>query len=153
ITDKNVPLTLSIGVGCGSTELPVLGTLTQSSLDLALGRGGDQVVIKDEETGKVRFYGGKTNPMEKRTRVRARVISHALKELVKESDQVLIMGHKSPDMDAIGAAIGVLKIAQANEKQGYVVLDEDDIDRKSTRLNSSHVKISYAVFCLKKKNR
>lgn len=134
ITDKNVPLTLSIGVGCGSTELPVLGTLTQSSLDLALGRGGDQVVIKDEETGKVRFYGGKTNPMEKRTRVRARVISHALKELVKESDQVLIMGHKSPDMDAIGAAIGVLKIAQANEKQGYVVLDEDDIDQSVQRL-------------------
>ncbi|GAA0291045.1 c-di-AMP phosphodiesterase-like protein [Gracilibacillus halotolerans] len=134
ITDKNVPLTLSIGIGSGSTELPLLGTLTQSSLDLALGRGGDQVVIKDEETGKVRFYGGKTNPMEKRTRVRARVISHALKELVKESEHVLIMGHKSPDMDAIGAAIGVLKIAQANDKQGYVVLDENDIDQSVQRL-------------------
>ncbi len=104
ITDKNVPLTLSIGIGLGSELLPDLGKLTQSSLDLALGRGGDQVVIKDDESGKVRFYGGKTNPMEKRTRVRARVISHALKELVKGSDQVLIMGHKAPDMDSIGAA-------------------------------------------------
>ncbi|QGH36854.1 hypothetical protein GI584_23610 [Gracilibacillus salitolerans] len=134
ITDKNVPLTLSIGIGLGSEDLPGLGELTQSSLDLALGRGGDQVVIKDDDTGKVRFYGGKTNPMEKRTRVRARVISHALKELVKESDQVLVMGHKAPDMDSIGASIGVLKIAQANEVEGFVVLDEDDINTGLQRL-------------------
>ena len=76
---QNVPLTLSIGVGSGVSSLPELGTLAQSSLDLALGRGGDQVAIK-QANGKVKFYGGKTNPMEKRTRVRARVISHALKD-------------------------------------------------------------------------
>ncbi|GAE93864.1 phosphoesterase [Gracilibacillus boraciitolerans JCM 21714] len=134
ITDKNIPLTLSIGIGLGCETLPNLGELTQSSLDLALGRGGDQVVIKDDESGKVRFYGGKTNPMEKRTRVRARVISHALKELVKESDQVLVMGHKAPDMDSIGASIGVLKIAQANDIDGYIVLDENDIDTGVQRL-------------------
>ncbi|SHN33306.1 DHH family phosphoesterase [Gracilibacillus kekensis] len=134
ITDKNVPLTLSIGIGLGSESLPELGELTQSSLDLALGRGGDQVVIKDDESGKVRFYGGKTNPMEKRTRVRARVISHALKELVKESDQVLVMGHKAPDMDSIGSSIGVLKIAQANDIEAYIVLDENDIDTGVQRL-------------------
>ncbi|WP_272953903.1 DHH family phosphoesterase [Gracilibacillus saliphilus] len=134
ITDKNVPLTLSIGIGLGSEGLPGLGELTQSSLDLALGRGGDQVVIKDDNTGKVRFYGGKTNPMEKRTRVRARVISHALKELVKESDQILVMGHKAPDMDSIGASIGVLKIAQANDVEGFIVLDEDDINTGVQRL-------------------
>ncbi|MBM7552180.1 DHH family phosphoesterase [Thalassobacillus pellis] len=127
ISDHNVPLTLSLGTGVGPVSLPELGELAQSSLDLALGRGGDQVAIKDD-TGKVRFYGGKTNPMEKRTRVRARVISHAMKELVKESDRVLIMGHKSPDMDAVGASIGILKIAQANDKQGFIVLDEDEID-------------------------
>ncbi|KAA5649627.1 hypothetical protein F3G64_36695, partial [Pseudomonas aeruginosa] len=103
---KNLPLTLSIGVGSGVTALPELGALAQSSLDLALGRGGDQVAIK-HASGKVKFYGGKTNPVEKRTRVRARVISHALKELVKESSQVMIMGHKNPDMDAIGSAIGI----------------------------------------------
>src|SRR5699024_680308 len=82
------PVTLSIGVGTGNVAIPHLANLAQSSLDLALGRGGDQVAIRDE-TGKVRFYGGTTNPMEKRTRVRARVISHALKELVKESDNVI----------------------------------------------------------------
>lgn len=125
ISDKNVPLTLSLGIGVGEDSLPELGELAQSSLGLALGRGGDQVAIKDE-TGKVRFYGGKTNPMEKRTRVRARVISHALKELVQESDKVLIMGHSNPDMDSIGACIGILKIAQANGKNGFIILDPDD---------------------------
>ncbi|MRG87970.1 DHH family phosphoesterase [Salinibacillus xinjiangensis] len=123
ISEKNVPLTLSIGIGKGpNSTLRELGDLAQSSLDLALGRGGDQVAIKDE-SGKVNFYGGKTNPMEKRTRVRARVISHALKELVKESEKVIIMGHKNPDMDSLGACIGILKVAQANDKDGFVVFD------------------------------
>ncbi|TCT24603.1 c-di-AMP phosphodiesterase-like protein [Melghiribacillus thermohalophilus] len=127
ISDKNVPLTLSIGIGKGKASLPELGELAQSSLDLALGRGGDQVAIKDE-SGKVSFFGGKTNPMEKRTRVRARVISHALKELVAESDKVLVMGHKNPDMDSIGSAIGILKIAQANGKDGFIVFDPDGMN-------------------------
>src|SRR5690625_3737707 len=125
--EQRNPVTLSLGIGCGNVPLRTLGELAQSSLDLALGRGGDQVVIKDD-SGKVRFFGGKTNPMEKRTRVRARVISHALKDLVKESDQVIIMGHKSPDMDSIGAAIGILNIAQANDVEGYVVFDPDDLN-------------------------
>ncbi|SDQ05150.1 c-di-AMP phosphodiesterase, consists of a GGDEF-like and DHH domains [Virgibacillus subterraneus] len=131
--EQNIPITLSIGIGLGSVELPTLGELAQSSLDLALGRGGDQVAIKDE-AGKVRFYGGRTNPMEKRTRVRARVISHALKELVKESDNVIIMGHKSPDMDSVGAAIGILNIAKTNGVEGYIVLDPDDVDTGVYRL-------------------
>ncbi|OZU89448.1 hypothetical protein CIL03_06985 [Virgibacillus indicus] len=131
--EKNNPVTLSIGVGLGNVALPQLGELAQSSLDLALGRGGDQVAIKDEE-GKVRFYGGKTNPMEKRTRVRARVISHALKELVKVSDNVIIMGHKSPDMDSLGAAIGILNIARSNNVEGHIVFDPDDVDTGVYRL-------------------
>lgn len=131
--EKNNPVTLSIGIGLGSIDLPQLGELAQSSLDLALGRGGDQVAIKDEE-GKVRFYGGKTNPMEKRTRVRARVISHALKELVKVSDNVIIMGHKSPDMDSLGAAIGILNIARSNNVEGHIVFDPDDVDTGVYRL-------------------
>ena len=61
--------------------------------------------------GNVRFYGGKTDPMEKRTRVRARVISHALKDILMEGDKVIIMGHKRPDLDAIGAAIGVSPVS------------------------------------------
>lgn len=131
--EDNNAVTLSIGIGYGNFGLPQLGELAQSSLDLVLGRGGDQVAIKDD-TGKVRFYGGKTNPMEKRTRVRARVISHALKELVLVSDNVIIMGHKSPDMDSIGAAIGILKIAQANDVEGYIVFDPDDVDTGVYRL-------------------
>ncbi|WP_174615199.1 DHH family phosphoesterase [Virgibacillus ihumii] len=131
--EHNIPLTLSIGIGYGNVPLPSLGELAQSSLDLSLGRGGDQVAIKDD-SGKVRFYGGRTNPMEKRTRVRARVISHALKELVKESENVIIMGHKSPDMDSVGAAIGILNIAKINGVEGYIVLDPDDIDTGVYRL-------------------
>ena len=120
------PVTLSIGIGVGNMPLPELGKLAQSSLDLALGRGGDQIAIRDE-TGKVRFYGGKTNPMEKRTRVRARVISHALQDLIKDSDNVIIMGHKAPDMDALGSAIGIRNIAKSNEVEGYIVFDEEDV--------------------------
>lgn len=123
---EHSPLTLSIGVAEGNLSLPAMGQVAQSSLDLVLGRGGDQVAIKDE-TGKVRFYGGKTNPMEKRTRVRARVISHALKGLIEASDNVIIMGHKSPDMDSLGAAIGVLNIARRNHVEGYVVFNPEDV--------------------------
>ncbi|NHM33583.1 DHH family phosphoesterase [Neobacillus terrae] len=130
---QNVSLTLSIGVGTGVSSLPELGTLAQSSLDLALGRGGDQAAIK-QSNGKVKFFGGKTNPIEKRTRVRARVISHALKELIAESDKVIIMGHKSPDMDAIGSAIGIQKVAQVNQREGYIVVNFDEIDTGVKRL-------------------
>ncbi|MCB7154279.1 cyclic-di-AMP phosphodiesterase GdpP [Bacillus stercoris] len=128
-----VALTLSVGVGASVSSLKELGDLAQSSLDLALGRGGDQVAIK-LPNGKVKFYGGKTNPMEKRTRVRARVISHALKEIVSESNNVIIMGHKFPDMDSIGAAIGILKVAQANNKDGFIVIDPNQIGSSVQRL-------------------
>ncbi|WP_078378457.1 DHH family phosphoesterase [Sutcliffiella halmapala] len=130
---QSMPLTLSVGIGTGVPSLPELGQMAQSSLDLALGRGGDQVAIK-QTNGKVRFYGGKTNPMEKRTRVRARVISHALKELIHESDKVIIMGHKYPDMDAIGAAIGIAKVAELNQKESYIVLNQNEIDASIHRL-------------------
>ncbi len=131
--EHKTPVTLSIGVGLGDVALPALGELAQSSLDLALGRGGDQVAIKEED-GKVRFYGGKTNPMEKRTRVRARVISHALRDLVKASDNVIIMGHKSPDMDAIGSAIGILNMVRSIGVEGHIVFDPDDVDSGVDRL-------------------
>jgi len=130
------PVTLSVGVGYGDTDLPSLGELAQSSLDLALGRGGDQVAIKGAD-GKVRFYGGKTSPMEKRTRVRARVISHALRDLVRASDRVIIMGHKTPDMDSLGASLGVLNIAQANNVEGHIIFDREDLNTGITRMVSA----------------
>ncbi|RXJ02824.1 DHH family phosphoesterase [Anaerobacillus alkaliphilus] len=130
---EKIPITLSIGVGSGQGSLQELGTLAQSSLDLALGRGGDQVAIK-QKNGKVRFYGGKSNAVEKRTRVRARVISHAIRDFILESDRIMIMGHINPDMDSIGASIGVLKLAELSGKEGYIVLDPNNISRDVGKL-------------------
>jgi len=135
--ENKIPLTLSIGVGAGADSLIDLGEFAQSSLDIALGRGGDQAAVKFGE--RLSFYGGKSNAVEKRTRVRARVISHALRDLIKESDLVVIMGHKTPDMDAIGSAIGVLKAVLVNEKQGYIVLDDSNpmISKLLTELSTN----------------
>ncbi|MFC5703111.1 DHH family phosphoesterase [Cohnella faecalis] len=119
--DQKLPMTLSIGLASGVDNVVELGHLAQSSLDIALGRGGDQAVVKVGQ--RQNFYGGKSNAVEKRTRVRARVISHALRDLIKESDHVIVMGHKMPDMDAIGAAIGVVKAAQICGKEAYIVLE------------------------------
>ena len=132
-TTWNNQVTLSIGIGEGTTDLVRLGELSQSALDLALGRGGDQVAIKNDN-GNIRFYGGKTDPMEKRTRVKARVVSHALRDILLEGDNVLIMGHKGPDMDAIGAAIGVSRIARLNDLESYIVLNDEDIDATLSRV-------------------
>jgi c-di-AMP phosphodiesterase-like protein len=119
--DLKLPMTLSIGFASGSDNAVELGHLAQGSLDIALGRGGDQAVVKVGQ--RQNFYGGKSNAVEKRTRVRARVIAHALRDLMKESDNVVIMGHKMPDMDSVGAAIGVLKAAQLYGKEAYIVLE------------------------------
>ncbi|WP_422658952.1 DHH family phosphoesterase [Paenibacillus sp. EC2-1] len=119
--DLKVPLTLSVGLAFGSEDVTELGQLAQSSLDMALGRGGDQAAVKAGQ--RLSFYGGKSNAVEKRTRVRARVISHALRDLMQESDRVIIMGHKLPDMDVIGASIGVLKAAQLYKVEAHIVLE------------------------------
>ncbi|CAG7643265.1 Cyclic-di-AMP phosphodiesterase GdpP [Paenibacillus solanacearum] len=119
--ENKLPMTLSVGIASGASSLTELGQWAQTSLDMALGRGGDQAAVKVGE--RLSFYGGRTNAIEKRTRVRARVISHALRDLIKESEKVLIMGHRNPDMDAIGAAIGVLKMAHVSNKEGYIVLE------------------------------
>ncbi|MGO4110330.1 DHH family phosphoesterase [Paenibacillus sp. YAF4_2] len=119
--DQKIPITLSIGFAAGAESIVELGQWAQSSLDIALGRGGDQASVK--VGGRQSFYGGKTNAVEKRTRVRARVVAHALRDLIRESGNVVIMGHKMPDMDAIGAAIGVLKAAQMFGKEAFIVLE------------------------------
>ncbi|WP_127849876.1 DHH family phosphoesterase [Lacticaseibacillus hulanensis] len=130
---QNAPLTLSIGIAYGDTDLGQLALTSQSNLDLALGRGGDQVVVK-ARAGEAKFYGGKTNPMEKRTRVRARMISQALQELFKQTDKIYVVGHGRPDMDSIGAALGVRRIAQMNGKECYVVLDPTNLHSDVERL-------------------
>lgn len=129
----DVQVTLSIGAGTGTDFLPELGELSKTALDLALGRGGDQVAIKDVD-GTIRLYGGKTNPQEKRTRIKARVISNALADIIKESDKVIVMGHKNPDFDAIGACIGILEFTKLNDRECYIVLNEEDIDETISKV-------------------
>ncbi|GBA96490.1 DHH family phosphoesterase [Lactobacillus gasseri] len=130
---KNMPLTLSIGIAFGSESLNEIADQAQSNLDLALGRGGDQVVVK-QSGHEARFYGGKSNPMEKRTRVRARMVSQALVELFKGVDHVFVQGHRNPDLDAIGSAIGIVKIARIHGVKASVVLDVDHVNYDVRRL-------------------
>ena len=125
--DFDAPITLSIGVGMGTDFLPELGELAKSSLDLALGRGGDQVAMKDVD-GTIRFYGGKTNPQEKRTRIKARVVSNALADIVNDSDKIIVMGHKRPDFDAVGACVGIYTFAKFLGKECYIILNDSDRD-------------------------
>ncbi|WP_314590183.1 DHH family phosphoesterase [Paenibacillus terrigena] len=127
--DNKLPLTLSIGIAAGIDNIIELGQLAQSSLDIALGRGGDQVAVREGQ--RLSFYGGKSNAVEKRTRVRVRVIAHALRDFMQASDKVIIMGHRMPDMDSVGAAIGLLKAAQALNVEAYIVLEgvNPSIDR------------------------
>ena len=130
---KNMPLTLSIGIAFGSESLNEIADQAQSNLDLALGRGGDQVVVK-QSGHEANFYGGKSNPMEKRTRVRARMVSQALVELFKGVDHVFVQGHRNPDLDAIGSAIGIVKIARIHGVKASVVLDVDHVNYDVGRL-------------------
>lgn len=123
----DAPITLSIGVGMGTDFLPELGELAKSSLDLALGRGGDQVAMKDVD-GTIKFYGGKTNPQEKRTRIKARVVSNALADIVSDSDKIIVMGHKRPDFDAVGACVGIYTFSKIVGKECHIILNDSDRD-------------------------
>jgi c-di-AMP phosphodiesterase-like protein len=116
-----LPITISLGIAAGYDDLIALGAVAQTGLDIALSRGGDQVAVKNHD--RITFYGGRSNAVEKRTKVRARVISHALRDLIRESDQVIVMGHRQPDMDSIGAAIGILRASQALGIEAHLILE------------------------------
>lgn len=148
---NKLTVTLSIGVGRGGDNPAQNHEFATIAKDLALGRGGDQCVVKSFE--KVSFYGGKTKEVEKRTKVRARVIGHALLELINESSNVIIMGHHNPDMDCLGAAIGMYSTIRSLNKECYIVMDEphdavqymldrldDDDNYKNTFININAVK-------------
>ncbi len=119
---NEMSVTLSIGVGAMNGTYDKNYDMARAAIDLALGRGGDQAVVREGK--KVTYYGGKTNSVEKSTRVKARVKAHALRELLEATDNVIIMGHKISDMDAIGAAIGVYVAAHAFDKKACIVLNE-----------------------------
>lgn len=127
--EKDIMLTISIGMATGYDSFSELGQRANYMLDLALSRGGDQVAIKIASDDKFLFYGGKTNPVEKRNRVRARVNAQAYERLVRDSERVIIMGHRYPDVDAIGASIGLLRMGLASKREAYIVLKQEELDK------------------------
>ncbi|MDO5154503.1 MAG: DHH family phosphoesterase [Eubacteriales bacterium] len=121
---NETPVTLSISVGMNPDQDDYASAYEYShmAMDLALGRGGDQAVVKMGE--KIIYYGGKTQSAEKSTRVKARVKAHALKELLATKDRVIIMGHRKPDIDCLGAALGIYRLATIMEKKAHIVINE-----------------------------
>ena len=138
---NSIPITLSIGVSSFGLNFKDAYIESDSSLDLALGRGGDQAVVKVEDNYE--FFGGKSKAVEKRNKVKARVIGEALKQLIERSENVYIMGHKNPDMDAIGAAIGCLRATLNRNKEGYIVLENSNpsIDNLIDRMKEEEPEI------------
>lgn len=119
---NELPVTMSVGIGENIDSITGSMEEAKAALDLALGRGGDQAVIKNKD--KYTFYGGKTKEVEKSTRVKARMKAYAFKELIQESDSMIIMGHRNMDMDCLGAAMGVYRVAAIMGKQAKIVLNE-----------------------------
>lgn len=118
-TDEGMPITLTIAISNEGESNYEKYESALVAIDIALGRGGDQAVIRQE--GKYTFFGGKTQEVEKRTKVKARVISHALEELIKKSDNVIVMGHVNGDIDSIGSSLGIYRLAKTFDKEAYVV--------------------------------
>ncbi len=119
---EHIPVTLSIGIGIGEASLEAAMKSAKAAIDLALGRGGDQALIKNGE--KYIFYGGKSGEVSHNARIRARVKADALSELITESEKVFVMGHKIPDSDCFGSAIGIYRISKALNKDCHIIIDE-----------------------------
>ena len=132
---NSIEVTLSIGVGKGGMSPLENYNNANIAKELALGRGGDQVVIKTNND--IKFFGGNTKEIEKRTKVKARVIARALGELIYESSKVYIMGHKNPDMDCFGSSVGLASVVKQLGKTCNIVLDNDNnaIDYYLNKLN------------------
>lgn len=116
--DMNV--TLSIGIGAGGNSYLQNYEFARAAIDMALGRGGDQAVVKEQE--KLSYYGGKSQQMEKNTRVKARTKAHALREFIESRENVVVMGHKITDIDSFGASLGVYRAARMLGKRAHIVL-------------------------------
>lgn len=119
---NDMSVTISIGLGVNADNYVSSYEYARAAIDLALGRGGDQAVIKDRE--KISYYGGKSISVEKNTRVKARVKAHAFREFIEAKDKVMIMGHKIGDVDSFGSAIGVYRIAKSFNKKTHIVINE-----------------------------
>lgn len=119
---NEMAVTLSIGIGVETGTYVENYENARQSIDLALGRGGDQAVVKSNE--EISYYGGKSQKTEKNTRVKARVKAHALREIIEGTDKIIVMGHKIPDVDAFGSAIGVYRAAKTFGKKTHIVMNE-----------------------------
>ena len=123
VRKDKIQLTLSIAISNeGETDRDVYKSAL-SAMDVILGRGGDQAVIR--ENGKYQFFGGKVEEVEKRTKVKARIVAHALEELMSESERIIIMGHTNPDIDAMGSALGIYRMAVSLGKETYIVTNPE----------------------------
>lgn len=118
---NEMAVTLSIGIGMNGDNYARNYEYARTAIDMALGRGGDQAVVKDGS--KIRYYGGKSQQLEKTTRVKARVKAHAMRELMETKDKLLIMGHKIGDIDSFGAAVGIYRIATSFNKKARIVVN------------------------------
>ncbi|WP_027399459.1 DHH family phosphoesterase [Anaerovorax odorimutans] len=120
-TDADFPVSLSIGIGVGGKNPAQQDEYAAAALDLALGRGGDQAVVK--KVSKIEYYGGRLQTVEKRNKGKSRIMAHALRQLIDQSSQVIVMGHKRPDMDSFGAALGISRIARNRNKESVIVIN------------------------------
>lgn len=121
-TGIDFPLSLSIGIGAEGKDISETAEFAAAALDLALGRGGDQAVVKNKT--RIHYYGGKTQTVEKSNKGKSRIVGHALKKLIEQSNRVFIMGHKHADMDAFGSAMGIYRICLTSGTEAYIVIDE-----------------------------
>ena len=119
---NEMAVTISIGIGLDGLTYAQNYEFARTSVDLALGRGGDQAVVKSPEG--IRYYGGKSQQVEKSTRVKARVKAHALREIISAKDTVIVMGHRLADVDSFGAAVGIWRIAKSLDRKAHIVINQ-----------------------------
>ena len=121
-TGADFPVTLSIGIGISDKTPAKSEQFAHAALDVALGRGGDQAVIKRSDT--IEYYGGKMQSVEKNNKGKSRIMAHAIQHLMDQSSKVMIMGHKNPDMDTFGSALGMFRFATNMNKEAHIVINQ-----------------------------
>ncbi|WP_092330487.1 DHH family phosphoesterase [Butyrivibrio sp. YAB3001] len=119
---NEMAVTLSIGIGLDGLSYAQNYEFARNAIDLALGRGGDQAVVKSNDN--ISYYGGKSQQIEKSTRVKARVKAHALREIISGKDTVIVMGHRLGDVDSFGSSVGIYRIAKTLDKKCHIVLND-----------------------------
>lgn len=121
-TESDFPISLSIGVGIDGKTIEETEEFASSAVELALARGGDQAVTKRDS--QISYYGGKMQTVEKTNKGKSRVIAHRLQQMIENASRILIMGHKNPDMDCFGSALGIYRVCKMQGREASIVLDE-----------------------------